>query len=77
MLQNLPSAAAVIGALKVNILPVFVPCCFFSSKSTFSKNSLRNTIRLSNRLDPDQTRRFARPDMGPNYFSKVINRLHE
>ena len=27
---------------------------FFFSKSTFSKNSSRNTIRVSNSLDPDQ-----------------------
>ena len=25
----------------------------------FSKNYFRNTIRVSNRLDPDQTRRFV------------------
>ena len=28
------------------------------SKLTFSKNSFRNTIRVSNSLDPDQDRRF-------------------
>ena len=37
----------------------------FFSKSTFSKNSFRNTIRVSNRLDPDQARRFVGPDQGP------------
>ena len=31
----------------------------------FSKNSFRNTIRVSNGLDPDQDRRFVIPDLGP------------
>ena len=34
--------------------------CRFFSKSTFSKNSFRNTISVSNGLDPDQARRFRR-----------------
>ena len=29
------------------------------SKSTPSKNSFRNTIRVSNNLDPDQARHFS------------------
>ena len=33
------------------------------SKSTFSKNSFKNTIRVSNSLDPDQARHF---NLGPN-----------
>ena len=33
---------------------------------TFSKNSFRNATRVSNRLDPDQARRFVGPDLGPN-----------
>ena len=36
------------------------------SKSTFSKNSYRNAIIVSNRLDPDQARHFVGPDLGPN-----------
>ena len=28
--------------------------------------SFRNTIRVSNSLDPDQSRRFVGPDLGPN-----------
>ena len=32
----------------------FVVCVFFS-KSTFLKNSLRNTIRVSNSSDPDDS----------------------
>ena len=40
-------------------------------KSTFSKNSFRNTIRVSNSLDPDQVRRFVGPELGPNYLLKL------
>ena len=40
------------------------------SKLTFSKTSFRNTVRLSNSLDPDQ----VGADLGPNYLhSKIIN----
>ena len=44
--------------------------CFFcrllSFKINFSKNSLRNTIRVSNGLDPDKARHFVGSDLGPN-----------
>ena len=43
----------------------FVVCSFFS-KSSFSKISFRNTIRVSNSLDPDQARRCVGPDLGPS-----------
>ena len=36
----------------------------FFTKSTFSKNSLRNTISVSSSLDPDHTRRFVGSDLG-------------
>ena len=35
-------------------------------KLTFSKKSFRNTIRVSNSLDPDQARCFIGPDLGGN-----------
>ena len=38
----------------------------FNSKLTFSKISFKDTIRVSNSLDPDQTRCFVEPDLGPN-----------
>ena len=42
----------------------FVFCFFFFfSKSTFSKNYFKNTIRVSNRLDPDQARHYFGPDL--------------
>ena len=36
------------------------------SKSTFFENSSRNTIRVSNSLDPNQARHCVEPDLGPN-----------
>ena len=50
--------------------------CFFCrllifSKSTFLKNSFRNTIRVLNSLDPDQARHFAGPDLGPNCLQRL------
>ena len=45
---------------------------FFFSKSFFFENSFRNTIRVSNSLDPDQARRFVGSDLGPNCLQKLI-----
>ena len=44
---------------------------FFFSKSTFLKKSCRNTIRVSNSLDPNQAQHFVRPDQGPNCLQKL------
>ena len=44
---------------------------FFFSKSTFQKNSLKNTIIVSNRLDPDQVCCFDGPDLGPNCLQRL------
>ena len=43
----------------------------FVSKSTFSKNSFRNTIRLSNSLDPDQAWHIVGPDLFTKASSKI------
>ena len=48
-----------------NFVCFFVVCGFFL-KLTSSKQSLGNTIRMSNSLDPDQTRHFVGSDLGPN-----------
>ena len=39
---------------------------YFFSKSTFSENSFRNTIRVSNSLDPDQARQLSANDTSKN-----------
>ena len=47
----------------------------FLPKLTFSKNSSRNTIRVSYSLDPDpdQARQFVGPDLGLNCLQKFVN----
>ena len=67
--------------LQLYILDCFVACwvichtftvgCGFFSKFTFSKNSFRNTIIVSNNLDPDQDRRSVGPDLGPNCLQSL------
>ena len=41
----------------------------FFSKLTFLKKSFRNTIRVSNGLDPDQDHSVG-PDLGPNCLQR-------
>ena len=47
-----------------NIQFLLSPAVF--SKLTFSKKSFRNTIIVSNCLDPDQDQHSVDPDLGPN-----------
>ena len=49
----------------VNFFMLFCRLLIFS-KSTFSKNSFKNAIRVSNSLDPDQDQCVVGPDLGPN-----------
>ena len=49
-----------------SILLAFCHLLIFLKKSIFLKMLLRNTIRVSNSLDPDQARRFVEPDLGLN-----------
>ena len=37
----------------------------------FFTNSFRNTIRVSNSLDPDQDRHNVGPDLGPNCLQRL------
>ena len=50
--------------------------CFLPSVGVFKLNVLkynfRNTITMSNSLDPDQFRRFDCPDLGPNYLQRLL-----
>ena len=53
----------------VFMLRIFMLLCCrlltFLKKKNFFENSLRNTIRMSNSLDPDQEQHFVGPDPGP------------
>ena len=58
------------GARKLPHLFVFSSVDFFQTQ-LFSKNSFRNTIRVSNRLDPDQARHIVGPDLDPNCLQRL------
>ena len=61
-----------INALRAGYLFIdFVVCRFFFQKNFFRKKYFRNTIRVSNCLDPDQARHYVGPDLGPNYLQKL------
>ena len=49
----------------------FVVLVLIFSKSTFSINSFRNTIRLSNSFDPDQAQLSVGPDLVPDCLQKL------
>ena len=57
-------------ALLVRLFSLF----FFITKPSFSKNSSRNTNRMSNRLDPDRDRRYVGPDLGSNCLQNYQQR---
>ena len=40
-------------------------------KYFFSKKYFRNSIRVSNGLDPDQKQHSVGPDLGPNCFQSL------
>ena len=68
------SVEANLSQLTLRLLGIF--CMLFCRlmnfpKSTFLKNSFRNTISVSNSLDPDQARHFVRPDLGPKCLQRV------
>ena len=50
---------------------LFFYCLLIFSNINFLKNYFRNTIRVSNSLDPDQARRFVGPDLGPNCLQRL------
>ena len=53
------------------IVHASVVICWLFSKWTFSKNSFRNTIWVSNSLDLDQYPCSVRPDLGPNCLQRL------
>ena len=55
---------------KIIIYPFLSSADFFKI-NFFLKNSFRNTISLSNSLDPDQARHFVGPDLGPKCLQRL------
>ena len=54
-----------------NFSGFFLLSADFFSKLTFSKNSFRNSIRVSNSLDSDQDRHSVCPDLAPNCLQRL------
>ena len=50
----------------------FLSSADFFSKSTFLKNSFRNTISVLNSLDQDQAQRFVGPDLSPKCLQGLL-----
>ena len=59
-----------LAMLTLCLLHVFLSLLILS-KSAFSKNSFRNTIRVSDSLESDQAWHFVRPDLVPNCLQKL------
>ena len=59
------------GAIKCT--PIFHAFCrlLIFLKIIFSKNSFRNTIRVTNSLHPDQPQHFIGSDLGPNRLQRL------
>ena len=53
----------------------FFCCLLIFSKSTFLKNSFRNTIRVSNSLETDQGQQFVGPDLSPNCLKRLYQQM--
>ena len=52
------------------LMGIFSP--FFCCLLIFSKNSFRNTIRVSNSFDPDQGQQNVRPDLLQSYRQTAL-----
>ena len=55
----------------INSFPSWKFFMLFYRLLIFFQNSFRNTISVSNRLDPDQARSFVGPDLGPNCLQRL------
>ena len=83
MIHTKIKTLAPLGSLAGMVFAFFAPReifhAFLSSPDFFLQNplfakilsGLRNTIRVSNRLDPDQARHFVGHDLGPNCLQKL------
>ena len=49
----------------------FVLSADFLKKNFCKKNSFRNTVRVSNSLDPDKNRNFVGPDLDSNCLKRL------
>ena len=70
---DLPMKALSYVLIAVILLQIifFEPNSFMYMFNVFSKNSFRNTIRVSNGCDPDQERHSVGPDLDPNCLQRL------
>ena len=64
-----PVALLTKGLINQNFHVFLSPADFFQNH--LFQNSFKNTIRVSNSLDPDQVGHFVWPDLVPNCLQKV------
>ena len=67
----IPESLFLFNSRPTGLFCILFCCLLFFKKSTFSKNSFRNTIRLSNSLDPDQAQQNVGPYLGSNCFQML------
>ena len=60
-----------INTNSLNHLSSFLSSDDFFHNHIFSKNSFRDTIRVSKSLDPGQAQIFVAPDLGPNCLQRL------
>ena len=65
MLQNLSSAAVVIGALRVNQYRVKICCLLFTSAAYIQVQFRLDFIKEANTMNPNQTVPMGATDLGP------------
>ena len=53
------------------ILHAFLLSAHLFKLHIFKENTFRNKIRVSNKLDPDQTGRFMEPGIGPDLWQRL------
>ena len=61
----------------ISVLVLLFACMLFCRlliffKINFFEKKIRNTIRVSNSLDPDQARHFVGPDLGLNCLQRFL-----
>ena len=65
----------VFSELTLGMLGIIMPFCrllIFSKSFFFSKDSIRNDIRVSNSFGPDQARHFLGSNLGPNCLKGLL-----
>ena len=60
-----------VNSLASGYFPCFSSSADLKNNQIFRKKYFRNTIRVSNNLEPDQARRYVGPDLVPNYVERL------